>query len=877
MEEKTKIITILLVLILISTPVYAGWFEDIINIISGKRQPLAVFYGEISGAIKTQVYDTKTATIGDYRIELKNEPNCKQISFDGCRQNTCNGAFEHKDKYGCDVWSKTVPEGYYCSSALLGAQLYWVKCTQWGSIIASCMNPSDYYGKPWGTTKCPSGSGYAFEEFNMYLVWQNEHKVSCGGAIIKEETVYTCTADYKIYKDNNLIKSSERYEGGLLVCKSNEIVEYDDLVFKPKTSMKWSGSYCEWIESSFKIKIPYGAFLFNISSVKKSLFRGENATIIVEITNNWRDVNGIFKPHVCQPAFFGETCTDIVKEIKIPKGKTLIDFQIPTEFVVEKLSVLPTIDVLADPTTFPIANLGVVSPINIGRYEGDKISVEVSAILEMKANQLLAMESFGAGKTVSKYSTRYPVVKFAYETNPVLIVKSDGKTTLSKEIYRQLDDGKVMQVPSNEVWTLFYVVENNYQLPTICEGAVDVSTGQCASVASGVIMVCSEGQFDPALGLCVVQGTLKTICEYGRFDVSQGVCIWNPPIQADCSNCAQYKCVYNVNTKKCEWTPETQPTCPSGTTYDSWSNKCVYQPDLQAICPSGSSFNTALDQCEYVPQIAYVCNSPFVYNSKTNKCEYVPPSNVICPEGYTYNAVSNKCERTPPTQEICPSNYKYENGKCVIYPEKTISCPGGYAYDDTLMKCVKYPISEIICVSGSQYNPATNKCEYTPPAQAVCASGYTFNPSTNKCEYMPSSEIICESGGQLVGGRCVVQVSSIPVCEKGVFDANMQMCIYTPEIARSCIQGTYDAQKDACVVKPNMEYLCINGKYNLLTKVCEIHPEEKVICRDGFVFDSEKNKCIGFPEEERIIPLNGKSDWWYRWLFDLWDWITGFF
>ena len=372
---------------------------------------------------------------------------------------------------------------------------------------------------------------------------------------------------------------------------------------------------------------------------------------------------------------------------------------------------------------------------------------------QLGTNELLAIETFSGGSTVSKTSFRYPVVRFPSilspiiidaETNSIIIDSpvtyvpdtcdlcenvgdtgralgsclecietSEGnrwkqQTTFAlcteegidvevtskfnyiiqtwetsptscpsetiPSIINRLSNGETLQVPETQTWTIFYILENNYQLPTICD-IIDAETQQCLHISPGVLYVCSEGQFDPSLGLCAIQPESRIICpEGGRYDVSLNVCIWNPP--------------------------------------------------LQAVCPTGSVYNVNGETCQYTPQSEYVCNSGFVYNPSNGKCESYPTSMIYCPGGFAYDINSGMCIQYPDSRIVCPegSTFNSNSGACEYYPSSNFICNIGFTYNSVNGACEYQPANEIVCPDGV-YDPSLGTCVLNPPAQQVCAYG----------------------------------------------------------------------------------------------------------------------------------------------------------
>jgi hypothetical protein len=413
----------------------------------------------------------------------------------------------------------------------------------------------------------------------------------------------------------------------------------------------------------------------NFTDVNPVYVQGENLTINFDVVNNFGTVNLNLCAKVSVNSLFASS-KDYCIGGDAPIGKNSFKINLPvTDVNANSFTITPY--ATAYSVSGNIKNMNIRLYDDNGNFNGvagdgagkvklgsfsapsQNFSINVKP-LQLGKNQLVAMESFSAGKTISKYSTRYPVVAFS----PVLPVIIADATTNSiktdKSIYEQLDAGKAIQVPSNQVYSLFYVIDNNYQLPTICD-VLDVKTNECAKVNPGVVQVCSEGQFDSSLGLCVVQPSVTSICTQGRYDVQNKSCIYNPPIQAVCLN----NSVYNVNL-----------------------DKCTYTPSSQAVCNIGN-YNVVRNICEYTPSSENVCSSGYVYNSSTQLCERYPSSSVICLEGFTYNKDTITCERKPESKVTCPSGYAYEEAtdSCINYPDLEKVCSEG-SYDDTLKKCV---------------------------------------------------------------------------------------------------------------------------------------------------------------------------------------------
>jgi len=420
--------------------------------------------------------------------------------------------------------------------------------------------------------------------------------------------------------------------------------------------------------------------------------------------------------------------------------------------------------------------------------------------------QMLAEETFSgglSGQAISIYSFRYPVVKFCYN-HPIIVTDANTRTSEARTTpYSELSNQETMMIPTNQTWTFYYVVEVNEQIPVVCNVDEVLKDGTCQSPSLGILHICSEGQFDASLGLCVVQPESKTICEVGRYDIVQNKCIYNPSIQAE---------------------------CPEGSIYNIDLDKCVYTPDLEAVCPEGTTFNSDKLVCEYAPDQINVCLNGYVYNSNTNKCEKTPDSNILCQEGFIYNR---------------------DSGKCEAYPDNTIICQIGYTYEPESKKCIKYAETEILCQKdGATYNTKEGYCVLNPPTEFVCEKGILSKDKLS-CIYQPDFQVECLTGiYDSAKDKCIINPDTQLNCPSNYnYNEDSGLCERTPDNTLICPQGTYDSEKDACIITPDIQYLCINGIYDEEQKVCVIYPSETIYCRPDFTYDQESEICVRYPDD----------------------------
>lgn len=418
-------------------------------------------------------------------------------------------------------------------------------------------------------------------------------------------------------------------------------------------------------------------------------------------------------------------------------------------------------------------------------------------------DEMLALETFAAGQQLGIKSFRYEVQKFC-RSHQVIITSPAGSAEDTLP-YDTWSSGGTLNVPEGQTWTAFYVLKNDGSIPVMCNSTVqayDVANGRCRDITPGIIQICSQGQYNPELGLCVIQPSSTIICpEGGRYDVSQNVCIYNP---------------------------EVQYTCSVGT-YDSLLMKCLYSPPTATVCPTGSSWNPDSGYCESFPLRQIICDPYYAYDSLLDACVRTPQSSIICRDGGTFDANSGLCIIEPPSATLCPVGYVYDSGlsQCTRTPESGISCPAGEIYDSPSNLCLRTPSSGVQCPVGSSFNSALNQCVYTPGSVVDCADGSSYDVSRQ---------------------LCIKQVPSTSVCSKGVLSSDGLTCVYTPETLGVCVQGTWNANKNSCDVVPNYRYLCINGEFKVVDgkAACVLTPPSSVVCPGNTVFES--GKCLLKPQ-----------------------------
>jgi hypothetical protein len=414
-------------------------------------------------------------------------------------------------------------------------------------------------------------------------------------------------------------------------------------------------------------------------------------------------------------------------------------------------------------------------------------------------NDLLVGETFAGGQSISKLSLRYPIKSFCRAHPSIITDDSTKESITSTNIPQDLIDGKSVAISSSQTLTVFYVIENNQNLPTICNSndnlAINADDPTVCLSTLGFTYLCSEGQFDALTGTCVVQPESKTICEKGRYDLNLDKCVWNPPIQVDCGDNA---CFYSVDREICSCVTTQEFVCPEGfTLYQPSQSECSMKGDVWLTCP----------QC---------------------------PIDKICPE----SVCSPRCDKgtvcifkSPSVTECEDADAELKGDKCVIYGELITECPDGYELREG--GCYIQGISEVYCPSG--YNKIGNQCFTEGEAVTTCPTGYTLK--SDACYKEGTTTITCPSGYDKVDNRCLKEGVSITVCPSGTtFNRDTLFCEMTTQTKTVC--------KDGSVPKVN----AITGKEECLAIV-----ESFIECPTDFVYNIDMKKCV--PEIVMIDPV----------------------
>lgn len=333
-------------------------------------------------------------------------------------------------------------------------------------------------------------------------------------------------------------------------------------------------------------------------------------------------------------------------------------------------------------------------------------------------NDLLAGESFAGPQTITKLSTRYPIKSFC-KAHPAFFTDDALKQSItSTTVYDDLISGESVQVGSGQTLTLFYFIENNKHLPTICDSgsnlAINVNTESTCMSTLGFTYLCSDGVFDALTGTCVVQGT--TVCEPGyRFDLELDACIRNPPHQVDCED---NSCYYSIDRNSCICYPQKEYPCPDG--YD------LVEPKNQAECNAAKGVWDLCPQC---------------------------PADKVCPESVCSPRCSKgqKCVTESESFFVCEdAEATIRDNKCEIEGEEIFVCEPDQDLNEDDGTCQEPAPTEMICDDGSSptVDLITGKevCFHTAPTYINCDdTDLIYNAETKQCVpqimvYDPDSE-----------------------------------------------------------------------------------------------------------------------------------------
>ena len=481
-----------------------------------------------------------------------------------CAENTCGGTEQGEDSYGCMTYKKsttTYPVGS-CSG-----RLYYKKCSCTG---APCSGSTCSCSPITTTVNCGGATTSTCQGDDCYVKGSCDYRsrwtLDSPLKTLTEWKIENPNQEELISKSCNKCPSGvTRYEDDYWVLKGSSGTSYvDESCTKGTVNLP---------KASGPLKISGSSNKHTTSSGNWAL--GPNPSITLTTKKNMRDTEGLVRDikivATCSGGFgantgesgsyssIGPSCSVKIgtNSFTINKEDTLI------ELFSSKLN--PDVaDVYVDgrfKETISFTGLDNVDISFIASGGSPTLDIkEFGFLLPFSCIQgpeeLLGLETFAGPRSLSIYDTRYAVTKFCTE-HPVIITSETGAgSTTTNEVYEKLRRGEVLQIPSTQTWTMFYIFYNDGSLPAVCaEGAFDIERNKCTNL-TGIVHFCSEGVFDPAFGACVVTPDIIPVCPYGRYDVAQDKCIYNPPIQAVCELGD-----YNSVTGLCEFKPDVEGEC----------------------------------------------------------------------------------------------------------------------------------------------------------------------------------------------------------------------------------------------------------------------------------------------------------------------------
>lgn len=265
------------------------------------------------------------------------------------------------DEYGCEIYNQTVPiyskqyvrEVCYTSGGCKGMDTYnvqlWTGHNYYtGHSVCLDNKPEDVHS--------PYGYYYSY----CKTIQTGTQLVDCKGV----NTVLNWGPSYTIdiYKDNLLIESKGHVFSESASDLTN-VYRYEDEEIRIviKDSYWYEYYVFKSMQNQYTLKLPENAFEFEVSMPKTSIFlKGQPAIIDVSVKNLYLDnIIVDITTTVCQPTWHGDFCHDLTKQESLPLGETIIQFEIPTHFVTEKLEATPKITVYFDMNKMALSGINI--------------------------------------------------------------------------------------------------------------------------------------------------------------------------------------------------------------------------------------------------------------------------------------------------------------------------------------------------------------------------------------------------------------------------------------------------------------------------------------------------------------------------------------
>lgn len=276
------------------------------------------------------------------------------------------------------------------------------------------------------------------------------------------------------------------------------------------------------------------------------------------------------------------------------------------------------------------------------------------------------------------------------------------------------------------------------------------------------------------------------------------------------------------------------PTCPSGSTYDSSAGVC-YSTSLS--CPSGTSLDSTLKVCYAQAS----CPSSGTLNTTKDRCETA--GSLQCPSGWTLSG--NQCIQPAQSRYKCSLNGQYYqdqsscqsacvmSGTCSQQTQTTWSCSLGGTYQDQSScqsNCVRdIPdccVGKAQCTGDSQFYPAdtcASQCFKSYPCNGVynytCPiNGQTYS-SSQDCSQACRKPVECTLQNvrveKFVCNKTGIEYADLSACQQGCSAQNCNFSKETHYIGTAgddpeCLNGD-----KYCIVKKR-----VNGKVSFDTVQC---------------------------------------------------------
>lgn len=305
------------------------------------------------------------------------------------------------DNYRFDVTTNSFPCDSICLTLPSDATSVVVNnvdsdgCTHWNYNIPEV-----------SATMVCNGGNYACHNNNIYGwvcgPWNNQMQYGChaeGGSPAQTVTNYggltldcssasrTFAYGVKVFKDGsqidciNCINNNQKSSVTKTYCDDGTIKSGSDSCPGIRAQfMQQTFGYPSIdriaILNSYEYVLPSHSFDINISSAKSNYFVGEQASIVVEINNFYKDVTGTSRVQLSTPTVFGDVGKEIIKEnLNIQEGHTAFALDIPTTRVTDRVTVTPALDIYLYTANFDGLNYDFGDGKSVSIHSQDKLKL----------------------------------------------------------------------------------------------------------------------------------------------------------------------------------------------------------------------------------------------------------------------------------------------------------------------------------------------------------------------------------------------------------------------------------------------------------------------------------------------------------------------